>query len=252
MSRSSIISTGGQGTVVPLDYDQEIQRLAYAIQALINKAVREDGKYTGPTRTGKYRGETGIGFTPKAGFVNFGISGWLGNVGGVVRYPLGPAEKRDILQTVTKYFASAKAEQDAALAIVPNVATEVIGPPPGYSVRFYGRRADIHDGPRISFSSMNVDRVVARLRLAIENAAKRDLGPPVGPWAESAEADKKIPIPAVDRIEIESQSGSLTLDVPTSGGGTLSRADLAKIRTFVAMAQAKLDAAASRANRGTP
>ncbi len=224
---------GRTGVTKPVDYSADLVGLVSATEQIVRQVAKRDKRWTGPKTKGPVRGESGVTVSPRPGFVHYTFQGWLGNADGWLKVPVQASEHAALIAAATAYLAPAKAEQDAALAIVTNSTSEVISPPPGFTIRFFGRRVDIQSGPRLSFSSVSVSQFVARIKLALANAAIRDLHPPLGPWSEPAEIDSKIPVPEMDRVEIDGAAGTVALDLPHRTSTYLPAAEGAKIEKLV-------------------
>ncbi|MGV3618771.1 MAG: hypothetical protein ACO1SV_25895 [Fimbriimonas sp.] len=198
-------------------YAKVRDNLVRVIEALARSADREAIRMEGlnfqrpPLKT-PFRDEMGNIFDPKPGNFHFAVEGWAGSVSGQVKFPLGAAERAELVKAVEGVLAEAKQAQEAALG--PSKA-EIVGPPPGFRILFGGRRQDERTGPSLAFAPVDVGQIQRRLEAALDNAVVRDAGPPEGAWTENAQREAKIPAPDRYVGRIEGPGGSIPFDIPS-------------------------------------
>ena len=202
-----------------IPYPTAVDRLTRSTAALVralSREERDDARAAAGTRYMSFSGET---VEPRRGFARVSLYGWAGVASAWVARPLTTEGERDLRALAERFLAKAKGAQDEALAIPTDTLAGVVGPPPGFSIRFAGRRFDFREGPRLAFSDVSPERVARRLESAMLNAAYRDRRPPVGSWSGDPALDARTPVPDVSRVEIRGPDGLIVGDVPTAAGG---------------------------------
>jgi hypothetical protein len=200
-----------------IPYAEARNGLARSAETLVPDVFATDGPDPAPPGT-RYHGMNGGIFSPRVGFVHLAMFGWAGSEFGWIPVPLTDAGRKQIAEMAVKTLADAKATQDEALRPAADYRKGIVLPPPGFHVRFAGRRLDARSGPRVSFSDLSVTAVADRLESSLLNAIYRDGRPPVGTWSGNAEQDAKIPQPSLSRVEITGPVNTVAADIPTRPG----------------------------------
>ena len=202
-----------------IPYPTAVDRLTRSTAALVralSQEERDDARAAAGTRYMSFSGET---VEPRRGFARVSLYGWAGVASAWVARPLTPEGEVQLRALAQRLLAGTKKAQDEALAIPTDTLAGVVGPPPGFSIRFAGRRFDFREGPRLAFSDVSPERVARRLEAAILNAAYRDRRPPVGAWSGDPALDARTPVPDVSRVEVRGPDGLVVGDIPTAKGG---------------------------------
>ena len=200
-------------------YDVARERLVQATEALVVALDRAEGTPPRAPEGTRYRGKDGEIFSPRTGFARVSMSGWAGGGGDWIALPLTETGKAKIRALAKGFLSDAKKTQDESLHLPADPREGIVTPPPGFTLRFAGRRFDYREGPRVSFSDVPSASVTRRLEAALLNAAYRDRRLPVGTWTGDPAQDAKTPIPALSRAEVRGPKGLLAADLPTAEGG---------------------------------
>ena len=198
----------------PANYEAECNWIERSAEALAVKAVTEPNRVPN-LPPGPYQDITGAKFTPRQGLLHYAIAGWPGQVSGWIPSAMTDQVRQQLLQAAHSLLQKAKRTQDEALSLKADPAAQIVLPPPGFAIQFYGRHVDRQDGPHITFLPLDAAAVRARLELAIRSAIERDGQPPKGRWTEDRQTESKIPWPRASHVEVYGPRGSWTFDIPT-------------------------------------
>jgi hypothetical protein len=231
-------SSGRVGNVTPGSFEEQRDMILHSIEEMVKKSHEEVAKY--PKTMPQFRAkppfmDTHLNtFTLKPGQFHYAVKGWAGRLTGELNYPLSAADRVKLRKQIDQMFADERIAQEKALGPAPRQG--VVTPPPGYRIRFGGRRLDDQIGPKLAFAPVPVVLVQRRLEAALENAIKRDVAPPEGRWTENAQRERKIPAPKQYAGSIDGPGGTIPYDFPASPPSAVKRG----IRDVAARAAAQM------------
>ena len=244
---SDRLSEGESAEKRALPYEKVRDSLVASAIALVEATERQEAGSSAPSGA-RYHGMDDGLFSPRKGFVRVAMFGWAGSESAWIPVPLGLEGKGQVQGLAVGVLSDVKAAQDAALAPVADPSTGLVEPPPGFAVRFAGRRLDLREGPRVSFAPVPRQIVARRLEAAILNSVARDRRPPTGAWSGDPAKDARIPPAKLSRVDVMGPQGLLSADVPTDAvdPGATARA----VRVFAERVAAGIDPINEKALEG--
>ena len=218
-------SSGRVGSVTPGSFEEQRDMILHSIEEMVKKSHEEVAKY--PKTMPQFQAKPPFmdaqlnTFTLKPGQFHYAVKGWAGRLTGELKYPLSSADRAKLRQQIAGLFADERMAQEKALGPAPRQG--VVSPPPGYRIRFGGRRLDDQIGPKLAFAPVPLALVQRRIEAALENAIKRDAAPPEGRWTDNAQRESKIPAPKQYAGSIDGPGGTIPYDFPASPPSAVKR-----------------------------